>query len=220
MTILDWFFIVSLSIASVGLLFAGTSFYLMIQTKKALNKVKRTKVKKKKKKQKKRKIRELTKKSKKQWTFGIVLSLLFVLSMLSASYSLYYQAMHLSQKDSKAVIQGYYLVGNIEKELQAAKTTDNDIKAGKNIKLLAGQLSSYGIYKATIRNTEQGQKTLNKYYKSMKELGINLSSQTDGFFKDEMLLNEFEADVAAVKKNQAAVVSYFKINEKALVNKK
>lgn len=48
MTILDWFFIVSLSIASVGLLFAGTSFYLMIQTKKALNKVKRTKVKKKK----------------------------------------------------------------------------------------------------------------------------------------------------------------------------
>lgn len=128
--------------------------------------------------------------------------------------------MHLSQKDSKAVIQGYYLVDNIEKELQAAKTTDNDVKAGKNIKLLAGQLSSYGIYKATIRNTEQGQKALNKYYKSMKELGINLSSQTDGFFKDETLLNEFEADVAAVKKNQEAVVSYFKINEKALVNKK
>ncbi|EOI06365.1 hypothetical protein UAY_00416 [Enterococcus moraviensis ATCC BAA-383] len=220
MTILDWFFIVSLSIASVGLLFAGTSFYLMIQTKKALKKVKRTKVKKKKKKQKRRKIRELTRKSKKQRTFGIVLSILFLLSTLSAGYSLYYQSMHLSQKDSKAVIQGYYLVDNIEKELQAAKTTDNDVKAGKNIKLLAGQLSSYGIYKATIRNTEQGQKTLNKYYKSMKELGINLSSQTDEFFKDETLLNAFEADVAAVKKNQEAVVSYFKINEKALVNKK
>lgn len=220
MTILDWFFIVSLSIASVGLLFAGTSFYLMIQTNKALNKVKRTKVKKKKKKQKRRKIRELTKKSKKQRTFGIVLSILFLLSILTAGYSLYYQSMHLSQKDSKAVIQGYYLVDNLEKELQAAKTTDNDIKAGKNIKLLAGQLSSYGIYKATIRNTEQGQKTLNKYYKSMKELGINVSSQADEFFKDEALLNEFEADVAAVKENQAAVVSYFKINEKALVNKK
>ncbi|WP_207694724.1 hypothetical protein DOK67_0000530 [Enterococcus sp. DIV0212c] len=220
MTILDWFFIISLSLASIGVLFAGISFYLMIQTNRALKKAKRTKVKKKKQKQKRRKIRELTKKSKKQRNVGIILSLLFLVSASTAGYSLYYQSMHLSQKDSKAVIQGYYLLDNLENELKEAKTTDNDIKAGKNIKLLAGQLSSYGIYKATIRNTEQGQKVLNKYYKSMKELGINVSSQTDEFFKNEALLNEFEADLTAVKKNQAAVVSYFKINEKALVNKK
>ncbi|WP_086314243.1 hypothetical protein A5821_001851 [Enterococcus sp. 7F3_DIV0205] len=220
MTILDWFFIVSLSLASIGILFAGISFYLMFKTKRALEKVKRTKVKKKKQKQKRRKIRDLRNKSKKQRTWGIVLSLLVVVSSITAGYSLYYQSMHLSQKDSKAVIQGYYLVENFENELKEAKTTENDVKAGKNIKLLAGQLSSYGIYKATIRNTEQGQKVLNKYYKSMKELGINVSSQTDGFFKDDALLNEFEADLATIKKNQAAVVSYFKINEKALVNKK
>ncbi|MBO0438809.1 hypothetical protein [Candidatus Enterococcus ikei] len=220
MTILDWFFIVSLSLASIGILFAGISFFLMIQTNKALKKVKRTKVKKKKSKQKRRKIRELTKKSKKERTFGIVLSLLFLLSALSAGYSLYYQSMHLSPKDSKAVIQGYYLLDNLENELKEAKTTENDVKAGKNIKLLASQLSSYGIYKATIRNTKQGQKVLNKYYKSMKELGINVSSQSDDFFKDETLSNEFEADLAAVKQNQKSVVSYFKINEKALVNKK
>lgn len=220
MTILDWFFIVSLSLASIGVLFAGISFFLMFQTNKALKKVKKTKVKKKKQKQKRRKIRELTKKSKKQRTSGLILILLFLVSASIAGYSLYYQSMHLSAKDSKAVVQGYYLVDNLENQLKEAKNTENDVKSGKNIKLLAGQLSSYGIYKATIRNTEQGQKVLNKYYRSMKELGINVSSQSDEFFKDEALLNEFEADLTAVKKNQEAVVNYFKINEKALVNKK
>lgn len=220
MTILDWFFIVSLSLASICIVFAGISFYLMIQTNRAVKKAKRTKVKKKKQKQKKRKIRKLIKKSKKQRTAGVILSLIFLLFTTAAGYSLYYQAMHLSPKDSKAVVQGYYLVDTFEKELKSAKTTDNDVKTGKNLKLLASQLSSYGIYKATIRNTEQGQKILNKYYRTMKELGVNVSSQPDEFFQDETLLKEFETDLAAIKKNQEAVVSYFKINEKALVNKK
>ncbi|EOH94606.1 hypothetical protein UAW_02360 [Enterococcus haemoperoxidus ATCC BAA-382] len=220
MTILDWFFIISLSLASIGLVFSGISFYLMTQTKKALKKVKRTKVSKKKRKQKKYKVRKLLQKSKKQRNWGTALIILFLLSGFTAGYSLYYQAMHLSQKDSKAVVQGYYLMDNLENELKTAKATENDVKSGKNIKLLAGQLSSYGIYKATIRNSEAGQKKLNKYYKSMKELGINLSSQPNDFFKNETLLNEFEMDLATVKKNHEEVVHYFNINKNALVNKK
>ncbi|OTN88323.1 hypothetical protein A5819_000775 [Enterococcus sp. 7E2_DIV0204] len=220
MTILDWFFIISLSLASIGLVFSGISFYLMAQTKKALKIVKRAKVSKKKRKQKKRKVRDLMKKIKKQRNWGITLVIVFLFSGFGAGYSLYYQAMHLSQKDSKAVVQGFYLMDNLEKELKTAKTTENDVKSGKNIKLLAGQFSSYGIYKATIRNSEAGQKKLNKYYKSMKELGINLSSQSNDFFKNETLLNEFETDLAAAKKNHEEVVRYFNINKNALVNKK
>ncbi|EOL49006.1 hypothetical protein [Enterococcus caccae] len=220
MTILDWFFIISLSLASIGLVFSGISFYLMAQTKKALKKVKRTKVSKKKRKQKKSKVKKMMQKSKKQRNWGMALVILFLFSGFAAGYSLYYQAMHLSQKDSKAVVQGYYLMDNLEKELKTAKTTENDVKSGKNIKLLAGQLSSYGIYKATIRNSETGQKKLNKYYKSMKELGINLSSQPNDFFKNETLLTEFETDLTAVKKNHEEVVRYFNINKNALVNKK
>lgn len=220
MTILDWFFIISLSLASIGLVFSGISFYLMAQTKKALKKVKKRKVSKKKQKQKKRKVRELIKTSKRQRNWGISLSIVFLAFGLAAGYSLYYQAMHLSQKDSKAVVQGYYLMDNLENEMKTAKTTEEEVKSGKNIKLLAGQFSSYGIYKATVRNSEAGQKKLNKYYKSMKELGINLSSQPNDFFKNETILNEFETDLAAVKKNHEEVVSYFNINENALVNKK
>jgi hypothetical protein len=218
MTILDWFFIISLSLASLGLVFSGISFYLMLQTKRKLKKVKRTKVKKKKQKQKRRTIKKLIKQGKRQRNFGIVLTLLFLLTGFTAGYSLYYQAMHLSEKDSKAVVQGYYLMTNLEKELETAQTTENEVKSGKNIKNLAGQMSSYGIYKATIRNSQEGQKALNKYYKSMKELGINLSSQPNDFFKNETLFNDFNTDLATVKKNHKLVVDYFNINEEALEN--
>ncbi|MFK4568046.1 hypothetical protein [Enterococcus sp. UD-01] len=218
MTILDWFFIISLSLASLGLVFSGISFYLMLQTKRKLKKVKRTKVKKKKQKQKRRTIKKLIKQGKRQRNIGIVLTLLFLLTGFTAGYSLYYQAMHLSEKDSKAVVQGYYLMTNLEKELETAQTTENEVKSGKNIKNLAGQMSSYGIYKATIRNSQAGQKALNKYYKSMKELGINLSSQPNDFFKNEALFNDFNTDLATVKKNHKLVVDYFNINEEALEN--
>lgn len=218
MTILDWFFIISLSLASLGLVFSGISFYLMAQTKKTLKQLKRRKSNKKK--QKKLKIRELIKNSKKQRDWGISLCILFLVFSLDAGYSLYYQTMHLSQEDSRAVVQGYYLIDTLENELEAAKTTKNDVKSGKNIKLLAGQFSSYGIYKATIRNSKAGQKKLNKYYKSMKELGINLSAQPNDFFKNKTQLNEFEKDLDTVKKNHEDVVRYFKINKNALVNKK
>lgn len=220
MTLLDWFFIISLSLASLGLVCSGFSFYLMTQTKKALKKVKKTRISKKKQKKKKRKIRELMRKSKIQRNWGISLCVLFVLFGSTAGYSLYYQTMHLSQKDSKAVVQGYFLMDNLENEMKTASTTENDVKSGKNIKLLAGQFSSYGIYKATIRNSGIGQKKLNKYYKSMKELGINLSSQPDDFFKNELLLNEFEMDLAAVKRNHEEIIRYFNVNKNALTNRK
>jgi hypothetical protein len=216
MTLLDWFFIISLSLASLGLVFSGISFYLMGQTQRTLKKVKRTKVKKKKQKQKRRTVRKLTKQRKRQRNSGLILTGLFLVTGFSAGYSLYYQAMHLSEKDSKAVIQGYYLMNHLEKELATAQTGENVVKSGKNVKNLAGQMSSYGIYKATIRNSETGQKVLNKYYKSMKELGINLSSQPNDFFTNEQALKDFNADLAAVKKNHKQVVDYFNINEAAL----
>lgn len=174
---------------------------------------------KKKQKRLKRTIQQTMKKKKKQMVRGILFFVGAVLFVGGAVFSVYYQATHLFEEDSAAIVQSYYAVENLDKEFKSAESTDQVEKVGKNIKILAGQMASSGNRKATIRNTKTGQKLINQYYKSLRELGVNLTSESNDFFKDKTRLEGFEADLANVKKNQKAVFDYFGVKESAFKEK-
>jgi hypothetical protein len=178
-----------------------------LQAKRIKNKKKRKKV--------KRAIQRLKSQRKRQWVRAGVF-FVFCLSFVGAAfYSLYYQSTTLSAKDAEYVVQGYYTLDKLEGELVEAGKSDNPVKAGKNIKVLAGQVASYGNRKATVRNTVEGQKLLNRYYKSMKELGVNISTQADDFFMNEEKMTEFMEDIVIVRENQEKMLKYYNVKESA-----
>lgn len=220
MTILDILFLVALSAASLCLFVCLVYFVGMLRTGKRVKVLKSKRFKNKTKRKKvKRAIQQMSKKKKGQRMKAIVFFVGSLLFVGGGVYSIYFQSTHLFAEDSSKVVQGYYAVQNLEQEFEAASTTDNTEKIGKNIKVLAGQMASSGINKASTRNTKEGQKLLNQYYKSLRELGMNLSSENNDFFKNEKRFEGFQKDLENVKKNQKAVFDYFGVNESAFKEK-
>ncbi|MEI5995351.1 hypothetical protein [Candidatus Enterococcus mansonii] len=220
MTILDWIAVIGLALAILFFLFVFLFFISIIRVKKEQKKISRIRSKnKRKRKMLAKKKRILQKKVNRGiWgcSFGVIM---IILGGASSMYAIYYQSTNLGEEDKKAIVSGYYNIRDIEDQLTLAESGKGET-VEQNLANLSLRLAGSALNKADYRINEDGQLRINRYYSSMKELGLNLSSQGNGFYKDPLLLEEFRADIEKVKKNEKAVFDQFKINEKSLAAKK
>lgn len=221
MSTLDWIFVALLSLAILFCVFSFIYFLFSIFSKKQLKKLERKRPKNKLKRKKlRRMIRQQKEQVKKQLIASIIFVLLAGLSFGSSYYASYYQKHTLNNRDSDAIVQGYYFISQIDIQLKEAKNSDNQEKLANNIKELSSRLASYGNQKAYHRLTLEGQQILNKQYDYMKQLGVNLAAQAPSFLGNQEKLLEFTQDLDKAKEQQKKVFKYFHINESALSKKK
>ncbi|MEI5994294.1 hypothetical protein [Candidatus Enterococcus mansonii] len=221
MTILDWIAVICLAAAILFFIFMCLFlvFVFRVQSKvKKLSSI-RTKNKRKRKKMIFTK-RKLIKKRKRNLVTAILFLVIGILAMSASAYTVFYQSTNLGETDQKAIINGYYYLSEIENQLKEIEADGESQKLDSNFNTLSARLSSFALNQADYRISSDGQSIVNRYYSSMKELGINLSAQPSRFYKDAEKLAEFKLDFEKVKKNEDAVLKKFKIDEKSLMEKK
>ena len=219
--ILDWFFIILLSLAILVLICAIFQFLSSVSKNKKIKDLKKLHSKNKRKRKKMMiQRKKLENQQKKERTRTIIFLLMGVLAIGAAFYSRYYQSMNLSEKDSTAVVQGYLLNTEIERQLASLDKEENVEKSKKNIQELSARLASYGARRADGRLSKDGQLMLNQLYKNMKELGLNLSNQSLDSLKESETLASYQEDIKKIQVNQKNVFTYFHIDESALKEKK
>lgn len=138
-----------------------------------------------------------------------------------AFYTSYYQGIHLTQEDQQNVVNGYYLLTDLENQLKKIEKGDLDEKKTiENIQTLGNKMASYSGVVASSSSKAEGQAILNRYYNSVKEIGINTSGQVTGFFNNPELIAEYLKDVDKAQSYQKEVFSYYKVNENELKKNK
>lgn len=222
MTVLDRLFIGGASIVIVLLLLM---VYFLIQSIRTRQKLKKLPTKKGKNKKRNKQIflkrNQLKKDKKKQLRGGMTAFIFACLLTGGISYLSYYQSMNLSSNDSDIVVKSYYLLRDFEQEITTAKDKgDDEEKVQQNIRYLATSMASQGIKKASIINTEEGQLILNRYYNSVKQLGMNASTQTKNFYGNTKLVDDFLADIQKVASYEKEAFDYYKVNQSALEKEK
>lgn len=221
MSMLDWSFVTLLSSALLFFLFALFSVVLSIITSRKLRRFKRRPPKdKRKRKQFIMKRRKVEKQVKRQRNSGITLFVLMLIATGSALYTRHYQMNNLHTKDSESIVQSYYLLDEVELQLNNIKNDENPQKSIKNLRELSLSLSSYGARRAYQGLTEDGQMLLNRHFVLLKELGTNLSSQTVDSLGKADTMEGYQKDVKKVRDSQQEVFKRFKVNEAALKTKK
>ncbi len=221
MSVLDWLFV---GLVSGAILFGVLSvvfFGLGVKQQAAYQALKKKRPKKKK--RKKRWQRQCNN-WKKRRSRSIRRSLLFLVvaicSVGSGFYARYYQATNLDENDSEIIVQSYFLVGEVEKELKGVQEGADAGKASAKLKEVVGMLVSYTNQTPSMNLTEEGQQLLRRYYTRTKEFGLNVDSQSSESLAKPELLDELLTDITKIKKEQQTVFKMYGVNESALQQKK
>lgn len=222
MSVLDLIFIIGIALSIVALLGSGYFSVQFFHKRSLLKKLPNKKFKNKKKNRKiARKKQQLMKQKKKSVRLFWVMSFVTVVLAGGISYLSYYQSMNLTTEDSDSVVKGYYLLRDFEDQLIIARDkSDEEEKLQKNLRYLATSMASYGTKKASDVNSEEGQITLNRYYNSVKQLGMNASTQTKNFFGNQELVDSFLADIKKAQVYEKETFDYYKVNEAAFKEEK
>lgn len=137
-----------------------------------------------------------------------------------SGYTKYYQATTVSDGDTDNIVYSYYLLNQIEQQIKDIDKND-DKKAYANVHTLAVSLSSFASKKGSDRSVKEAQVLLNQYYARVGQFGINLSSQNiTELKKDKEKQKDYLADIDRVKQTQKKVITYYKIDESSLKEKK
>lgn len=218
MTTLEYLIIAFYASCIIFLLFSILNFVLIIKNNKKLKTTKKQKNRSRaEKKKNKNKIISLKKAKRKSIWLSIICSLLAISSGAGASYASYYQSINLTTQDSENIVEAYYLITDIEKQLELASTSqESSEKVSDAIRKYAGQMASFNSRRASDLNKEDGQVLLNRYYNLVKEIGINASTQPQEFYGNPDLTSEFSNDIKRVKTYQKDVFAYYKVNEEEL----
>lgn len=109
------------------------------------------------------------------------------------------------------------MLSDFENQLKKIESGDVDEKkAVQNIQNLGGAMASYNSVKASSVNKEEGQLKLNRYYNILKEIGSNAIPQSQKFFNNKDLINEFLADIKKAENYQEAVFDFYKVDRESL----
>lgn len=221
MSLLDWVFIGTLASAILFALFFLLSIVLLFSTGKQIQQLTkiRTKNSRKRKKIKRALKRAKTKQKKQRWSLVVCVILVGILSS-TAFYARYYQATNLGDRDSEGIVQGYYLLNETKDQIERLSESSHSEKAENNLRELAAKLSSFGMRGADGRLTEEGQRLLTRYYNQVKELGLNLNNQSVEMLDNPETREVYLNDLQKAQKTQGKIITYFKINETALKQKK
>lgn len=218
MTNLEWVFLITFIGALITILSAVTFLAVFVVYLKKYKKCASTKSKNKSKRRRQKKELARLAKIKKKNLIAFFCFLFLSLGLgAGTAYVSYYQAVNLSEKDSEAVVKAYYLLEDLDKQLQEAEKKED--KTADNIRSLAGSMATYGTYKASYLNKEEGQIKLNRYYNILKEIGVNASNQSQNFIEDKELVESFRKDVKKAQGYQSEVFKFYKVDEKSLAKK-
>ncbi|MEI5990768.1 hypothetical protein [Enterococcus crotali] len=222
MTIVELIIVAALTLTLLSFLFFLLLLFLFIQTNQEVKIITRKRAKNaKRKRQLARKRKMLRRKKKKQKQLVITFLALAVLLGGASLSGLYYQANALSKEDETSVVKAYFLLNDFEKQLELAKTeSEKKEKVDSNIRYLASAISSYGAKKASTLNSEQGQLTLNRYYKAMQDIGTNTMRVTADFYGNQELVEDYMEDVQRVRTYQKQVFELYKVDDAELENAK
>lgn len=221
MTTLDWIAVIALALAILFLLFMILFIVLRVRSGKQLKKLKKFRPKNKKK--RKKLIHQRRKLESKRRKYLVSALGLFILSGIGAGisvYTVYYQSTNLDQQDQELIVKGYHYLGDIEEQLALAEKGEGGGELGNDLTTLASRLGTFAVARADYRLGGEYQQVLNRYYSSLKDLGINLASRNLTFYTNSEELADFQEDVAKVRKNQKEVFEVFTINEDSLREQK
>ncbi|EOH94989.1 hypothetical protein UAW_02068 [Enterococcus haemoperoxidus ATCC BAA-382] len=221
MSLLDWVFIGTLSSAILFALFSLLSVIFLFSTRNQVRQLARIRTKNARKRKKiKRVLKKTEAKRKKQgWNLVVFIMLACIMSG-TAFYARYYQATNLGERDSEGIVQGYYLLNETKNQINILNESSNPEKAENNLRELAAKLSSFGMRGADGRLTAEGQRLLTRYYNQVKELGLNLNNQSVEMVENTQTRETYINDLQKAQKIQSKIITYFKINENALKQKK
>lgn len=221
MSTLDWIATIILAVAMFFLVFSLLFLLLFFKARVEKQKLSKLRIKnKKKRKYMLRARRTAHLNMKKNVLVFLVFLTMGLVAGSGAGYIRNYQATNLSESDQKAIVSGYYYLRESEKQLTAVVLSGPTNESVANLNTLSSRLSAFALNKADDRINNEGQQIINRYYTSMKELGINLSSHGEKIYEADEGLAEFKDDIEKVKKYEKAVFKQFKVDEKALTQKK
>ncbi|KAF1297831.1 hypothetical protein BAU15_07965 [Enterococcus sp. JM4C] len=216
MSIIDWLFIACISISILCGVFGMVFFIRIFGTKKEIQRLLAMTPPKRKKKKRlwMRKIKQLRLARKKQRTTAISLFLIGILLVAGGFGGRYYQSTALSKDDTSAIVSGYYLTSEMQGQL--ALIEEDPSRARTNITELSGRMASFGSKRADGRINVQGQRILNRYYKKMKEFGLNISADLIQILEDEERRQNYVDDLSGILTIQKEVTKHFGLKEDAL----
>ncbi|MGX7024916.1 hypothetical protein [Vagococcus hydrophili] len=198
-----------------------TSIIQFILVKKELKTLEINKPKDRKKRRSWKKQRRLLENNKSKKMRYILFSLLGTLIIGGATgYAKYYQSTTISEQDTDNIVYGYYLLEQLEQQIKNIGKED-DKKVSDNIHTLAVSTSSFASKRGSDRSVEEAQILLNQYYARIGQLGVNVSSQNfSELKKDKKKQDEYLDDIKTVRNAQKKVITYYKIDEASLKEKK
>ncbi len=219
---IKWVYTGAVSLLTVFILVTILSTILFIVNKFKLTDLLKIKYKSHSKKSKhKKRIRNLKIKKKRCFIVAITSLVLALFSFGGVKTIAYFQSVNLVKSDSSAVVEGYYLLSDFNKQLELAQEKQgNKETVSLSIQNLAGNMASYNTKKASELSTAEGQLILNRYYNSIKEIGVNAASQYTDFYGDKKLTAEFIEDVKKAQSYEKKVFTHYKIDEKELSEQK
>jgi hypothetical protein len=142
-----------------------------------------------------------------------LLSLFFSLLFLAGSFiGMWFEATHIGKQDTTNVATGYYLTSSMSKELKNATTSEKKEKVVKNVAELSSRMASFGVKTASDKLSKEGQLILNRYYKSLKEFGVNIHSEPGYFFDNPAKLQEYLSDLKRIESNEKDVTEFYSLN--------
>ncbi|MGX7148298.1 hypothetical protein [Enterococcus ureasiticus] len=221
MGLLDWFFIGLLSFAILCFLLLLFCLFYFFSIKKELKKKQwRKRPKNKRKRKKWLYARKSLEKRQKRYGFHFLLLLIVMfISAGSAFYARYYQLTNLTSEDAKVVVQGYLLTEDLEGKMVTIKEGGSVEKVYPQFQEVSSLLVSYGNRPVSGGLSSEGAKLLTRYYVSMKNVGLNLSTLSQEQLTKQETIDGYLKDIKKINERQKAVFKYFKVNESALKQK-
>lgn len=217
MNIIEIMFICLISLSIVFLAFSLLNVIIYFITKKkilALNKKKRHK------KKYRKQLRQLSKDQAHYFKRALILFLISIMVMSGYFLIKSYVEKHLFSDDLDTVMSGYFLVDNYEKSVTQAKNSDGKkVDVTKKITDNSNRMASYMTETPSDMLSVDGQRLLNKYYKSLSESGMNTVPMAQQLYGNEELSKECIQNLTVVKENQKEVFSYFNIDESRIHKK-
>ncbi|PZL77513.1 hypothetical protein CI088_01550 [Enterococcus plantarum] len=215
MTLLDGLIIGGLSVGILfGILFL-LCFISFIRIGRNIKKISRKQPKNKKKRLRwKRRISLLSKQKKRRFIQAILCFLLLVGGISGGAYSRYYQSNHLGEEDKEIISQTYFILDEVEQELNNIEKGADVEKTQVKLKEMLGILVSYASRIPSSSLNSANQQQLRNYYVKTRELGSNLYNQTSIQLKESDRLKNFMTDITALKTQQKEIFDSFNIKTK------
>lgn len=221
MVIMDWLFVGLISVTILFFIVGLFCIFFSIRLQGKLKEIKRRRPKGKKKRRIwQKKVRAFAKRQKSWLIKGVALIALAIFTGCSGAYTRYYQMTNLSGTDSEVIVQSYFLIDEIEKELISIQQGSDPEKSAEKMQDMLNVLVSYTTNVPSNALNKEGQQILRKYYTKVKEWAVNVFKQPTDKLKDQKVVEEYLADIEGLRKEQEKVFKQFKINESALEQKK